>query len=299
MDHLDAPGMSYGSWHDESIDLAGISASGNYTVLRGLNMSFWANVDYNSVNLDMSRADSNMVLDDTKYYVMFQSSEGDTASYLSGLQMSGKWLGDYGAWLKPNRSKGKVTWCTLPIAYDLWPALIEYYNTSTEPNDSFWTGPSGAGYNRVSSLPNLADWAALTDSYIEDLGIQGVECWWGFSLSMYETFKTNASHVKCFSHQGVDGGSNDWLTDGTPVVRAHCPATRSNGMWYPSLADPNDMVDNIENFAYTKSTPYFITVYDTPNSIVDYAAICEDDLDANFITVRGVDFVDLMTQAGE
>ncbi|MCK4886820.1 MAG: hypothetical protein KAS96_05480, partial [Planctomycetes bacterium] len=274
MDHLDAPGMSYGSWHDEGIDLVPISATGNYTVLCGLNMSFWANVDYNSANLDMSREDSNMVLDDSKYYVMFQSSEGDTAAYLSGLQMSGEWLGDHGAWLKPNRSKGKVTWCTLPVAYDLWPALIEYYNTTTEPNDSFWTGPSGAGYNRVSSLPNLADWAAFTDSYIADIGIQGVECWWGFSLDMYETFKANAPHVKCFSHQGVNGGSNDWLSDGTPVVRAHATSPMSNGLWYAQLADPNGIVTTITNFAATKNTPYFITVYDVPNSIVDYAAIC-------------------------
>ncbi|MCK4887903.1 MAG: hypothetical protein KAS96_10995, partial [Planctomycetes bacterium] len=274
MDHLVAPGMSYGSWHDEGIDLIPISDTGNYTVLCGLNMSFWAYVDYNSANLDMSREDSNMVLDDSKYYVMFQSSEGDTASYLIGLQMSGEWQGSGGAWLKPNRSKGKVTWCTLPVAYDLWPALLEYYNTTTEPNDSFWTGPSGAGYNRVSELPNLADWAALTDSYIEDLGIQGVECWWGFSLDMYETFKANAPNVKCFSHQGVSGGSNDWLSDGTPVIRAHYTNPLSNGLWYPQLADPNGIVTTITNFAATKSTPYFITVYDVPNSVVDYAAIC-------------------------
>jgi len=299
MAHLDEPGMSFGSWHDEGIDLEGISLSGNYTVLCGLNLSFWAHVDYSSANLDMSREDSDMTLDTTKYYVMFQSSEGDTASYLSGLQMSGEWQGAGGAWLKDNRGKGKVTWCTLPIAYDLWPALLEYYNTTTEPNDSFWTGPSGAGYTQVSRLPNLADWAAFTDSYIYDLGIEGVECWWGFSIGMYEDFKDYAPHVKCFSHQGVNGGSNDWLSDGTPVVRAHSPSVRTNGMWYAHLEDPNDMVDNITNFAYTKNTPYFIVVYDVPDSVVDYAAICEDDLDANFITVSGVDFVDLMTQAGE
>ena len=231
MAHLVAPGMSFGSWYGEGIDLIPISDTGNYTVLAGLNLSFWDHVDYNPANLDMSRADSNMVLDNSKYYVMFQTSEGDTSSFLTGLQMSGEWHGEGGAWLKPNRSKGKVTWCTLPIAYDLWPALLEYYNTTTEPNDSFWTGPSGAGYNRISELPNLADWAALTDSYIGDLGIQGVECWWGFSLGMYETFKANAPNVKCFSHQGVNGGSNDWLSDGTPVVRSHATDPMSNGLW--------------------------------------------------------------------
>ncbi|HPS56044.1 MAG TPA: GxGYxYP family putative glycoside hydrolase, partial [Sedimentisphaerales bacterium] len=172
MNHLVKPGMSFGSWHDEGIDLEGISAAGNYTVLCGENLSFWANVDHNPANLNMSRPTSGMILDNTKYYVMFQSSEGDTAGYLTGLQMSGTWEGAGGSWLRANRTKGKVTWCTVPVAYDLWPALLEYYNTHGEPNDSFWTGPSGAGYNRPSSLPNLADWAALTDSYITDLSIQ-------------------------------------------------------------------------------------------------------------------------------
>ena len=299
MSHLVKPGMSFGSWHDEGIDLEGISAAGNYTVLCGFNLSFWANVDYNPANLNMSRPTSGMTLDNTKYYVMFQSSEGDTAGYLTGLQMSGVWEGAGGSWLKANRNKGKVTWCTVPVAYDLWPALLEYYNTHCEPNDSFWTGPSGAGYNRPSSLPNLAAWAALTDSYIADLSIQGVECWWGYSLSMYETFKANAPHIKCFSHQGTDGGSNAWLSDGTPVIQSHCPVDRTQGMWYAELhANPAQMVTNITNFAATKTPPYFITVYDTPACIVDYASICEDQLGPNFVIVRGVDFVDLMTQAG-
>jgi hypothetical protein len=296
MSHLVKPGMSFGSWHDEGIDLEGISAAGNYTVLCGNNLSFWANVDYSPANLNMSRATSGMTLDTTKYYVMFQSSEGDTASYLTGLQMSGEWCGAGSAWLKDNRGKGKVTWCTLPVAYDLWPALLEYYNTTTEPNDSFWTGPSGAGYTRPSSMPNLTNWAALTDSYIVDLGISGVECWWGFSLSMYETFKTYAPHIKAFSHQGVSGGSNDWLKDGTPIVRSHATDPTSNGLWYAQLADPNDIVTNITSFAATKTKPYFITVYDVPAYTVDYAAICETQLGSDYVIVRGPDFIDLMDQ---
>jgi hypothetical protein len=148
----------------------------------------------------------------------------------------------------------------------------------------------------------LADFAKHTEKYLKITGIQWVENWWTFNLDMLETYKANAPSVRCFGHQGTQGGRNLWLPDCTPVASADDPPDHKS-LWYAQLDPPMDedpidgIVARITRFAATKTPPFFITVYDTPKHVMNYAQICKRDLPGNFQIVRLEDFIDLMSQA--
>jgi len=300
MDYLDKPAMVYGGWHDEMGDLAASSAKGNYTVLSTSNLSFMAHVEADPANLYMRKPTTGKVLDENKYYVMIQASDGDSMGYEASLKPSG-WYG-HSVWLDPDRGTTPITWTTQPLAAELWPAITEYYVLTSTSNDTFCTGPSGAGYCRPSELPNLADFSAFTEIYLQLTGIQWIENWWGKSEDMWNTMKAYAPSIKCFGHQGTSGGLNHWLDDGTPVA-----ISQGDSLWHPkinptnpadpyNISDPNNIVNHITAFAATKQPPYFITCYDTPPYALLYSKQCQASLPANFEMVTVEDFIDLMDQ---
>jgi len=300
MDYLDKPAMVFGGWHDEGGDLAASSAKGNYTVLSTVNLSFFAHVEANPANLWMRKPTTGKILDENKYYVMIQASDGDSMGFEAGLKVSG-WYG-YSVWLDVDRGTTPVTWTCQPLAAELWPAITEYYVTTSTANDTFCTGPSGAGYCRPSELPNLEDFSAFTEIYLQMTGLQWIENWWGKSEDMWNTMKAYAPSIKCFGHQGTSGGLNHWLDDGTPVA-----ISQGDSLWHPKLeptnpadpyniSDPNNIANHITAFAATKETPYFITCYDSPPYALRYSKQCQASLPANFEMVTVEDFIDLMDQ---
>ncbi|MCK4887716.1 MAG: hypothetical protein KAS96_10030, partial [Planctomycetes bacterium] len=300
MDYLDKPAMVFGGWHDEAGDLAASSAKGNYTVLSTVNLSFFAHVPVDPANLWMRKPTSGKTLDPDKYYVMIQASDGDSMGYEVGLKVSG-WYG-YSVWLDVDRGTTPITWTCQPLAAELWPAITEYYVLTSTANDTFCTGPSGAGYCRPSQLPNLADFSAFTEIYLQMTGLQWIENWWGKSEDMWNTMKAYAPSIKCFGHQGTAGGLNHWLDDGTPVA-----ISEGGSLWHPflnptnpadpyNISDPNNIVNHITAFAATKQTPYFITCYDNPPHALIYSKQCQASLPPNFEMVTVEDFMDLMDQ---
>ncbi|MCK4886183.1 MAG: hypothetical protein KAS96_02280 [Planctomycetes bacterium] len=304
MDYLTAPAMVFGGWHNEGSDVAAISAKGNFAVLSmGSNLSFWAHVPADPANLWMRKPTSGKTLDPNKFYVMIQASDGDSMGFEVGLKPSG-WNG-HSIWLDPDRGTTKITWTTQPLSATLWPALTEYYVLTSTPNDTFCTGPSGAGYCQPSSFPNDAArtaFAVFEEPILQLTGIQWAEQWWGWSESLWTTMRAGAPSIKAFGHQGTSGGKNHWLDDGTPV------AISDSSLWHPfldptnpadpyNISDPNNIVNHITAFAATRKTPYFITCYDNPPHAFLYSKQCQASLPANFEMVTVEDFIDLMDQA--
>ena len=312
MDYLTKPAMVFGDWHDEGTDVAAISAKGNYSVLSMCsNLSFWAHVPVDPANLWMRKPTSGKTLDPNKYYVMIQASDGDSMGFEGGLKPSG-WNG-HSMWLDPLRGTTKLTWTTQPLSATLWPALTEYYVTTSTSNDTFCTGPSGAGYCQPSSFPSDAArtaFAVFEEPILQLTGIQWAEQWWGWTESLWTTMKAGAPSIKAFGHQGTAGGKNHWLDDGTPV------AISDSSLWHPfldptnpadpyNIADPQNIVNHITAFVAgttpnstgPKKPPYFITVYDNPVHALLYSKQCQLGLPANYEMVTVEDFMDLMDQA--
>ncbi|MBW2647978.1 MAG: hypothetical protein JRE23_17755, partial [Deltaproteobacteria bacterium] len=199
------------------------------------------------------------------------------------------------------------------LSATLWPALAEYYVLTSTPNDTFCTGPSGAGYCQPSSFPSDAArtaFAVFEEPILQLTGIQWAEQWWGWSESLWTTMKAGAPSIKAFGHQGTAGGKNHWLDDGTPV------AISDSSLWHPfldptnpadpyNISDPNNIVNHITAFVAgttpnstgPKKPPYFITVYDNPPHALPYSKQCQLGLPGNYELVTVEDFMDLMDQA--
>ena len=310
MDHLTAPAMVFGGWHDEGIDLAVASEKGHYSVLGTVNLSFWAHVPADANNLWLRKSTTGKTLDPNKYYVMIQSSDGDAMPHETGLKPSLWEGGSY--WLDDVRGTTPMTWTCQPLSATRWPAITEYYVLTSTANDTFCTGPSGAGYciPGMMSTADQAAFAAFEEPYLQLTGLQWVEQWGPMGESMWNTIKANAPSIKCFGHQGTAGGRNHWLDDGTPIAIA------DHSLWYPFLYptnpadpydidDPNNIVNKITAFVAgttpdstgPKKTPYFITVYDAPVWALTYSKQCQLGLPANYEMVTVEDFIDLMDQA--
>ena len=312
MDYLTKPAMVFGDWHGELEDVGALSAKGNYSVLSMCsNLSFWAHVPVDPANLWMRKPTTGKTLDPDKYYVMILASDGDSMGFEGGLKPSG-WEG-HPVWLDPLRGTTPLTWTTQPLSAIHWPALTEYYVLTSTPNDTFYTGPSGAGYCQPSAFPNNAArtaFAQFEDPILQLTGLFCVEQWWGWSESLWTTMKAGAPSIQCFTHQGTAGGKNHWLDDGTPVV------IPDNSLWAHDLeptnpadpynvSDPNNIINHIAAFIAgttpdstgPKKPPYFITVYVNPVHALLYSKQCQVGLPANYELVTVEDFVDLMQQA--
>ena len=129
----------------------------------GSNMSFHQHVRA-SAPFKQDHADESTVELREAVYVTFSQTDGDALHSMCNLQQ--------GQWASPLRGSIPMGWWIAPkLAHDLGPALLEYYYRTRSANDYLVAGPSGAGYNYPSVMPNLdaylrttADYMRLTDT---------------------------------------------------------------------------------------------------------------------------------------
>ena len=82
--------------------------------------------------------DSHAALDRSKYYVTFQTNEGDTPRIV---------ISAFGSsWASPQRGTIPVAWSVDPLLAERFPALMDIYASTAKPADSFIGGVAGAGY---------------------------------------------------------------------------------------------------------------------------------------------------------
>jgi hypothetical protein len=113
------------------------------------NFSFWARLalpDGRAEARQLPHHDRGIELDKTKYYVTFETNEGDTPRVLASAMCS--------SWPNPKRGSLPVAWAIDPLLAERFPALFDYYASTAKPMDSFISGTAGAGYaylNQMSS----------------------------------------------------------------------------------------------------------------------------------------------------
>ena len=113
------------------------------------NLSFWAQFPLDRAKGAPARAralpahDRGAALDRRKYYVTFETNEGDTPRILVSNMAS--------AWASPQRGSAPVAWAIDPLLAERFPALFDYYARTATRNDSFIAGTAGAGYLPAST----------------------------------------------------------------------------------------------------------------------------------------------------
>ena len=85
-------------------------------------------------------------LDPTKHYVAIVYSDGDNAQWISN------GFSEFHTWQSYEDMDIPVTWTFAPQMYKFSPTAVKKSLANKNPEDSFITGPSGAGYARISMM---------------------------------------------------------------------------------------------------------------------------------------------------
>ena len=215
------------------------------------NLSFWAKVPASTPRLPSPPSSYGP----SPYKVVFQTNEGDTPKIVAGL-MSGQWL-------LPERGSSNISWGINPGLAKHFPALIEYYQSTSAPSDSFFAGCSGAGYAYPDQyspviLPRYfahvreAVNSAMTKPVVVDV--------WDYTLNttLLSAYHMAVPEIDCFTFQSKGAPVNHCLPDGTPVLSS------DSTLFYPNLDDKDrltDLVERIEKVATANPPPFTIIVY--------------------------------------
>lgn len=290
MESLDRPAAVYG-WSEPEWNYCNrVSRAGNFVMCCGApNMSFWAKVPSDGPARLPRQSTPGKQLQD-KYYVIFQTNEGDTPKIVASAFC--------GAWADPARGSIPISWGINPLIGREFPALFEFFARTATPSDSFFAGCSGAGYCFPFHMPNLDQYAAHVADLTRTHGPRVIDLWEnGMRLDLYEQYRS-AAHPACFTQQTIGAATNNWLTDGTPVI------TADTTLYYFDLQNPlvnaQDLAHRIQKVAQRNPAPFFIVCYGGVGSrLYGYAQGVRDLLPASEFEIIGVDdMADLARQAG-
>jgi hypothetical protein len=272
MQRLDHPAAIMGWDEPEWIYNYRVSEGGNFVLCTGApNLSFWAHVPTDGpVQLPLRKQSAHGL--ENKYYVMFQYGDGDAPKVEAGLMPAdGPSIRSEAGWLSADRGQVPIAWGFQPYLLEICPALLEYYAKTATPNDSFFAGPSGAGYATPSRMPDPAQFGRHTRKWMQAAGISMVDMWdalygeQGRRMASLYNGPCEYPKVQCFSEAPPGVGwkaANLWLDDGTPIVIGD-RTTLAKALWAPSQLDSKDpvgdMVDRIMKVGSENEPPFFIT----------------------------------------
>jgi len=289
-----SPGARVATWVGDSEDYM-VEKYGEYgarVMIPFENASFWKWIPTTGVQLPQVRSVASA---QNLFYVNFSEASGDAFNPM-----------ETGYWQDPVRGTMPLTWGLNPCYAEFAPALIEYFANTATPDDSFWAGPSGAGYTHPSSMlpAALTTYATLTRQDIQSLGICPVMDFWdiGNASSTRTAFTTGTgpAPIRTIIPLAIASGENHWMEDGTPFVipaTGICDLYDGDGVSTPaSVAAAIQAVAAAHPEAGPSNGPFFITcnIRFTPTF---YKAV-RDLLPADqFLLVAMPDFIGLAQEA--
>lgn len=143
---LEAPAMIMGWCKYEIKFTQCASRFGHYVIPsdHSYNISLLRNIEEKATNLGQEVTVPE--LDPTKHYVAIVYSDGDNAQWISnGYQ-------EFHTWQSYEDMDMPVTWTFAPQMNTFSPSAVKKALANKDPEDSFITGPSGAGYARISMM---------------------------------------------------------------------------------------------------------------------------------------------------
>ena len=181
----------------------------------GPNMSFHQHIKSRGL-LRQDHADPAQVKLRDLVYITFSQTDGDALHSMTNLQQR-QWAGAL-------RGSLPLAWWIAPrLAYDLGPALLEYYYSTRTARDYFVAGPSGAGYNYPSVQKDLDAFLACTRRLMELTDTRTI---WNINRVVKWVAPDQVQHLTAAGEVALplrDGGpveaikneyGADWLDDG-------------------------------------------------------------------------------------
>ncbi|RLE99009.1 MAG: hypothetical protein DRJ63_06540 [Thermoprotei archaeon] len=102
-----------------------------------------------------------------KVYVTFYMNDGDNIQWDFMMK-------DF--WEDPDRGKIPIAWTISPFLKDLAPLIMKYYAETASSQDTFVSGPSGAGYWYPNVNPDYVDtFLRMSRKYLEESGLKFTE----------------------------------------------------------------------------------------------------------------------------
>ena len=250
------------------------------------NLSFWALLALPPTSPGASsgkarrlpKGDSGNILDRSKYYITFETNEGDTPRIIVSAFGS--------SWASPQRGTIPVAWSVDPVLSERFPALMDFYAATATANDSFIGGVAGAGYVYLSRLTEiqLRAYSSRVGQLYSEYGPNVADTYGEANLSTMVKYSKYASmnggaKPKAYVTQPQWGRNNSISKtaykcpslnmyivesqsgeDRTPII---CTATNlfyRNAGLHPSYPG-KDLADRIRNVSQRYEPPFFITVY--------------------------------------
>ena len=296
---LQAPAVVHG-WTNGGEDYSCLKL-GQYGARYGItheNSSFWQHVplDHPGQPVPLPQVREVPALEN-KTYINFSWASGDAIDLSYSLMV--------GFWGDPNRGQIPVTWGFNPLLAQYAPAMVEYYAKTATSKDSFWVGPSGAGYTHPGAMSpsQLQLYTEDTRMGIQQLGMSPAVDYWDSGtvfkgvLSAYASGTSAYSGVRLVTLLPNDANLSEtfWLDNGMPVVRM----VRELRLWENNgVSTPEVIAANIQATAAQQpgNGPKFITANSRLSPTV-YKAVM-DLLPANFVNVGTPDFIGLAEEAG-
>jgi hypothetical protein len=140
-----------------------------------------------------------------KLYVAFILSDGDNLQYVEHLQRK--------LWNDAGRGMVPMGWTMSPSMVDAMPGALDYYWTSSTPNDCLLSGPSGYGYtypNLWTNAAQLDQFVARTDEYMQRAGFRIITVWntitGGIDIGAGNSYANNAPSLLGLTAQNTGGG---------------------------------------------------------------------------------------------
>jgi hypothetical protein len=140
-----------------------------------------------------------------KLYVAFILSDGDNLQYVEHLLRK--------LWNDGGRGMVPMGWTMSPAMVDAMPGALDYYWTSSTPNDCLLSGPSGYGYtypNMWSNAAQLDQFVAKTDEYMQRAGFRIITVWntitGGIDPGPGKSYATHAPSLLGLTAQNTGGG---------------------------------------------------------------------------------------------
>jgi hypothetical protein len=269
---------AYGWAHNEHAWTEAVSRAGGvvFCSFASPNLSFWATLalpDGVARARKLPSGDTGRRLDRSKYYVTFETNEGDTPRIISSAFGS--------SWASPQRGSVPVAWSVDPVLSERFPALMDYYAMAAKANDSFIGGVAGAGYVYLG---------ALTDEQLGRYAKRTGELYKRYGPSVADTYgQANLSTIAKYSAAAAEGGmapvayvaqplwargayaQDAWRCpelnlysphDGAPIIcTANKPSLFYRNAGLNATHPGADLAARIRNVSKRYEPPFFITVY--------------------------------------
>jgi len=195
-----------------------------------------------------------------KVYVSLILSDGDNIQYDQHAMKIN--------WENSNRGSIPIGWTVSPLAANLDPEILNYFWSTATTNDCLVSGPSGAGYAHIElwNAANLAAFALVSDSYLQQSGIRVITIWDQVTTGVARAFATNCPSL--FGLTDQSGGNYTSVNLGLRTI----------GLTPSYSSTVADMLSGITNAAagWNGSAPMFLAAQAvawnlTPSDLVTIA----------------------------